>query len=92
MTATARLFDPDTSIAAGAPDRTTDREKALRWHQLHPWGLTDFELADLMERAQTSAGKRRCELRDLGLVEDSGLRRRTPSGATAIVWRLVVQP
>ena len=52
----------------------------------HPEGLTDFELGDLIGRQQTSAGKRRGELRDLGLVRDSGARRASPSGSSAIVW------
>lgn len=36
---------------------------------------------------QTSAGKRRGELRDDGLVEDAGIRRPAPSGSASIVWR-----
>jgi hypothetical protein len=41
-----------------------------------------------MSRQQTSVGKRRGELRDLGLIEDSNTARPAPSGALAIVWRL----
>jgi len=86
-----RLRDPDTSIAAAhehARLRAQDRREALRIHSLHPDGLTDFELGDIMRRQQTSAGKRRGELRDMGLIEDSGGRRPAPSGSSAIVWRI----
>jgi hypothetical protein len=86
-----RNTDPDTSREAAARQRVTDRRLALNLHRQHPDGLTDFELADLMGRQQTSAGKRRGELRDLGYVEDSGQRRPAPSGAKAIVWRITEQ-
>jgi hypothetical protein len=56
-----------------------------------PDGLTDFELADIMGRQQTSAGKRRGELRDIGLVSDTGYRRPAPSGSMAIVWAITRQ-
>lgn len=87
-----RLFDPDTSHAAAednAPRAPRHRDLALKTLRDWPGGLTDFELADLTGLAQTSVGKRRGELRDLGLVEDSGKRRPSPSGSNAIVWRIV---
>ena len=87
-----RRGDPDTSwlAAAMAPGRRrTDRLRALEIHRANPDGLTDYELADLMDRQQNSAGKRRGELVQLGFVEDSGRRRPAPSGASAIVWRVV---
>ena len=84
-----RWNDPETSWQAAFRDLTrkaTDRVLALKVHNSRPRGLTDFELGDLMNRQQTSAGKRRGELRDLGLVEASELRRNAPSGSPAIVW------
>lgn len=57
--------------------------------------MTDHELAAVVGRQQTSAGKRRLELQRAGLVEqvvgDDGkpLRRLAPSGAPALVWRAV---
>lgn len=87
-TPTHRTNDLDTSKSAGNIERATDRRRALALHQAHPGGLTDFELAELMGRQQTSAGKRRGELRDIGLVVDSGRRRLAPSGASAIVWQI----
>jgi hypothetical protein len=84
-----RNTDPDTSHAAAAVNRDTDRARALAVHRQHPDGLTDFELGDLMGRQQTSAGKRRGELVALGFICDSGTRRPAPSGSSAIVWRLI---
>lgn len=84
----ARRTDPETSVEAALANRNTDRARAYHALREHPAGLTDFELAEVMGRQQTSAGKRRGELRDLGLVCDSGLRRDAPSGSAAIVWRI----
>ncbi len=84
-----RAADPDTSWEAAFAHlsvRSHDRRAALKLHAIWNDGLTDFELGDLMGRQQTSAGKRRGELRDMGLVSDSGRRRPAPSGSNAIVW------
>ena len=90
--ANVRVSDPDTSQDAAASHkalRRLDRISALLAHADHQsTGLTDYELADTIKRQQNSAGKRRGELRDLGFIEDSGERRRAPSGASAIVWRI----
>ena len=84
-----RNTDPDTSRAAAAmPGRNTDRDRVLEVHRAAPDGLTDFELAAVMGRQQTSVGKRRGELVSAGLIRDSGRRRPAPSGAKAIVWVL----
>lgn len=86
-----RAGDPDTSRDAAtmaANVRASDRRLVLLAHFDHPEGLTDFQLAEVVGRQQTSAGKRRGELRDAELVEATGERRTTPSGARAIVWRL----
>jgi|SRR5882672_384778 len=86
-----RPTDPETSHTAAKLhpwSRNTDRFKAFEVHARNPQGLTDFELADRMGRQQTSAGKRRGELRDLGLIEETDLRRRSPSLTPAIVWRI----
>ena len=83
-----RTTDPDTSHDAAAPDRARDRDRAYAALARVAEGLTDFELATVIGRQQTSAGKRRGELRDAGLVVDSGVRRPAPSGSFAIVWRI----
>ena len=95
--ARARTTDPETSHEAAKPDRAVDRHLVYRaLIAAGPDGLTDFELAARLnvscprstEWQQTSAGKRRGELRDQGLVCDSGRKRKSPSGSRAIVWRV----
>lgn len=89
----ARSTDPDTSWAAAADalvNADTDRARVLEMHRAHPEGLTDFELAELMGRQQTSVGKRRGELRDQGLVEYAGIKRPAPSGSMSRVWKAVI--
>jgi len=84
-----RSTDPDTSIAAASSVMTEiGKSKVLKALQKYPNGLTDFELADETGWQQTSIGKRRGELRDVGLVIDSGYRKPAPSGRMAIVWCL----
>jgi len=88
----ARATDPDTSHEAArdaAPTAQTNRALALRILRDYPGGLTDFELAEITGLQQTSIGKRRGELRDAGLVYDTGRRRPSPSGSRAIVWAAV---
>lgn len=84
-----RLFDPDTAMRAALDNRP--RRGTHRWlvlELLAHHSLTDFELA---ERAgprfqQTSLGKRRKELMDIGFVEWMGTERPAPSGSMARVW------
>ena len=85
----ARHTDPETSHKAAASHprlRAADRWLCLVTHYRYPAGLTDFELGTLVGRQQTSAGKRRGELRDMGLIRETIHRRPAPSGSSAIVW------
>jgi hypothetical protein len=85
-----RGSDPDTSVQAAwaaSLKSGTARRIALQALVDSEDGLTDFELADITGYQQNSIGKRRTELRDMGIVVDSGKRRKTPSGSSAIVWR-----
>jgi len=87
----ARHTDPDTSHEAAKAwpkERARDRRAVLLLHAKRPNGLTDFELAEIMGRQQTSVGKRRGELRDAGFIYDTGFRRPAPSGSPAIVWAI----
>lgn len=87
----ARTRDPDTSHAAGrdaTKRRTEAQEAALRAFRANPSGLTDFELSDITGRIPTSIGKRRLELQRAGLVIATDERRPTPSGSSAIVWKV----
>jgi hypothetical protein len=90
----ARDSDPRTSHEAAQRDpyiRAHDRMLTLMDHFHHPDGLTDFELAANNNRQQTSLGKRRGELRDMGLIYDTGRTRPAPSGSSAIVWALTTK-
>jgi hypothetical protein len=92
--AAVRHTDPETSRAAAtdaAANAHTHRNRVLvALRDAGADGLTDFELADRLGLQQTSAGKRRGELRDAGLVVDSGRKRPAPSGSAAIVWVAVL--
>jgi hypothetical protein len=89
----ARAFDPDTSVeAAKATPKAREHRSRLagdiyRLHQLHPGGLTDDELDQmLVDDDRATIARRRRDLVDQGLVEATGDRRRTRRGATAVVW------
>ena len=49
---------------------------------------TNFEVAEELEMTLSSVCGRCRELQLLDLVFDSGKRRKTPNGATAIVWEV----
>lgn len=84
VTGMHRATDPDTSQAAAViaiSHAQTDRERVLELlASEHPAGLTDFQLAAITGRKQTSIGKRRGELVDLGLAE----RARDANGCWAL--------
>lgn len=87
-----RDSDPDTSISAAKQTNIRKGLKiALQALIEAENGLTDHELAAITGYQQNSIGKRRTDLRNLGLVRDSGIRRKAPSGAKAIVWEVVKQ-
>ena len=89
---TARHTDPQTSHDAAAdvlPVSGRHRNLALAALREAPFGLTDFELAKVTGVQQTSIGVRRKELVRAGLVEATAMRRESPSGSAAIVWRAV---
>ena len=49
---------------------------------------TNYEISDELEMPLSSVCGRVHELQELNLLEDSGTRRKTPYGKTAIVWKL----
>lgn len=88
---TARSTDPSTAHQAAkraAPRAHTDELLVLKIHAEHPDGLTDHEMAALAKRLYTSLGVRRKALVNKGLIVDSGMKRPTPTGSDAIVWRI----
>jgi hypothetical protein len=49
-------------------------------------GATDQEIQTALELPSNTGNPRRCELRDMGRIVDSGQKRPTRSGCRAIVW------
>ena len=79
----------DTSRSAynkQKPKLLTKRERVLEF--LKTQESTNYEIADELEMTLSSVCARCRELQILDLVEDSGKRRETPYGKTAIVWHV----
>lgn len=92
LTPSARLSDPETSREAAAAHpsaRINLREDVYGLLQLHPDGLTDWEIALELGRHQPSVGKRRGELVEIGVVEFAGIWRLSPLGSRCRVWKVV---
>lgn len=88
-----RVDDMDTARAAAdmTPEAlaTGQRKVLFALAEAGPGGLIDHEHQRLNGLIPTSAGKRRLELRRMGLVESAGRRRPTGTGnAEAEVWCL----
>ena len=85
----ARNTDPDTShLAAETASVRGPNQRLKVWEALNTLGeATDYELSIACGILRSSAGKRRQELLELGLVESTGRRRATDTGSSSIVWR-----
>ena len=92
----SNLFDTDyqscnytdtsqASLATIKPKIKTKRE--LVFLLLKTQSLTNYQISDELEMPLSSVCGRVHELQELNLVEDSSLRRKTPYGKTAIVWK-----
>lgn len=80
----------DTSAAAAAaitPHVGTLLATVLDAFHGATHGLTDEECQRLLELEGSTQRPRRVELVRRGLVVDSGTRRRTSAGRSAVVWR-----
>ena len=77
----------DTSKLAWAnkKDKLTKREQVYEYVKTQ--ASTNYEISDELEMPLSSVCARVRELQLLELVEDSGIRRKTPYGKTAIVWQ-----
>lgn len=91
----SRHGDPMTShLAATRAELGASAGRIAVLTQLLLGPQTDFEIAEAIGRQQTSAGKRRGELRDHGLVDNyrdgrgEDITRPAPSGAQALVWQI----
>lgn len=85
-----RVSDPDTSAKAAEDVRlrqSSQMYKLLEQYVLHRQGLTDEEAGVFSGLAQRGAGywKRCSDLRRLGLIEDSKVRREGVSGSAMMV-------
>jgi predicted transcriptional regulator len=82
----------DTSRAALRRIRgriSTDRANIVNHlRERGPAGAADCEIGAALNLIQQTVSPRRGELVAEGVVVDSGMRRRTPSGRTATVWVL----
>jgi len=79
----------DTSqeaLATIKPKIKTKREMVYNFVKLK--ASTNYEISDELEMPLSSVCGRVHELQELNLLEDSGTRRKTPYGKTAIVWKL----
>ncbi len=78
----------DTSKSAfnkQKPKLKTKREKVFEYIKTE--SSTNYQIADELKMPLSSVCARCRELQLLGLIEDSGIRRETPYGKTAIVWQ-----
>jgi hypothetical protein len=91
-TAPARRSDPDTAHeAANANQEVRGEQRTKVWEYLKSCGAngaTDYEISVACGILRTSAGKRRKELVDLGLVEYAGFTKPTDTGSSAKAWRV----
>jgi hypothetical protein len=94
----------DVSLPPFARDSDTSREAAIKMHMEAPTlrariyrmmnantleGLTCDEVERHLGLRHQTASPRVWELRRLGLIKDSGRRRKTRSGRNAVVWKTV---
>ena len=77
----------DTSKSAwvNKKDKLTKREQVYEYIKTE--SSTNYQISDELEMPLSSVCARCRELQLLGLIEDSGIRRETPYGKTAIVWQ-----
>jgi hypothetical protein len=90
----ARVTDPGTSFVAGASviPKLRETQRIVAQVLYENGNLTDAEMFPLCcalggRRPESTYRKRRCELVDLGLVVDTGGRKKI-GGSRRIVWAL----
>lgn len=84
-----RTDDPETSKAAARSIDAAMLEEEVLWAVAHSTnGLTAFEIADKLGMALNSISPRTAPLQRKNLIEDSGRRRKGPSGRSSIVWQV----
>ena len=92
---TALPYVKDSATSAEAAERAEPRAGTHRAYVLNglravgALGATDEEMQEGLEMDPSSQRPRRIELVRAGLIEDSGMTRKTLSGRKATVWRAV---
>ena len=96
--AKARHSDPDTSHDAArslSAGKLRASQKAVLGHFRKFGPMTDTDLVNVYvgsPQSRSGLRTRRSELVDRGLVEDTGARKKLPTGRNAIVWRATPHP
>ena len=87
--ARSRAGDPSTSRQGPSSFRMNKRRREIL-DLLKSRPLTDIEIVSAMESKISASGARtrRAELVKMGLVRDSGRRRRSDTGRLHIVWQV----
>tara|TARA_R110000824_G_C14828962_1_gene637645 strand:+ start:96 stop:491 length:396 start_codon:yes stop_codon:yes gene_type:complete len=94
----ARRFDPRTSHDAArslSPGKLRDSQRAVLSHFVKFGPMTDTDLVNIYvgsPQSRSGLRTRRKELTDRGLIEDTGARKKLPTGRNAIIWRATLQP
>ena len=77
--------DTSKSAWANKKDKLTKREQVFEY--IKSEASTNYQIADELDMPLSSVCARVRELQLLEEIEDSGHRRETPYGKTAIVWQ-----
>jgi predicted transcriptional regulator len=83
------------SNVAGArikPRVTTLKDKVLTVLRRYPSGLTADEVAEFCGASMLAIRPRVSELKNDGMIEDTGKRRKNESGHIATIWRVRHEP
>lgn len=86
MTGLARHDHPQTAKQAARKCKTTLRTKILAYIKRRSTGATDAEIQRALHLDGNTVRPRRVELAGMGLIEQNGLKRKTPAGRRANVW------
>lgn len=94
-------FEPSVKLARNARDTSRQAAESVLPHtgtarrrvfdalaRFRDRGMTDEDLQRYLAMSPNSTRPRRIELVEQGLVIDSGERRPTDSGASAVVWKI----
>lgn len=85
-----RHSDTSRAAAASIKGKVRDQHRLILGYLATAGGSTDEQLQRGLKMPANTERPRRCELTEMGLVEDSGLRGLTESGRKAVVWKVVV--